>query len=235
MFMNAYSPEWFSLFLDRISSEQTEREVSFIRRYLENGSLVLDSPCGTGRHARLLSAGGHRVVAVDRDEKILGPAADSSVVWICADLRALPLAKARFDAILCLWQSFGYFGAQENADILSRWADLVRPHGRLILDIYHRTFFEEHLGERSLEHSTGPIHERRTMHGDRLTVELSFEGLGRGDRFEWQLFTPDDLAELAGRSGWDVRLACSDFDSSQAADPARPRVQYMLEKSGSAV
>jgi SAM-dependent methyltransferase len=230
MITNSYSPEWFSFFLDHIRPEQTEREVEFIERYLDDGSLVLDSPCGSGRHARLLAARGHQVVGLDRDPSLLGPAADSSVAWICADLRAPPLARARFDAILCLWQSFGYFGAAENAALLRRWAELVRPRGRLILDIYHRAFFESRSGERALDHPDGPIRERTMMEGDRLVVELEYEGLGGGDRFEWQLFTPEEFAATAGRQGWDLRLACSGFDPGHAPDPGRPRVQYVLER-----
>jgi SAM-dependent methyltransferase len=231
MLTNAYSAEWFSLFLHRITPEQTEREVSFIEQHLEVGSWVLDSPCGSGRHARLLATRGYRIIALDRDATLLGPAADPSVVWICADLQALPLAAGRLDAVLCLWQSFGYFGSEENADLLREWAHLVRPGGRLILDLYHRGFFETHTGERTLEHASGPIRERRRMRGDRLVVELAYEGPGGGDRFDWQLFTPEDLKALAERCGWQLRLACSDFDARQTASPERPRVQYVLEKS----
>jgi SAM-dependent methyltransferase len=233
MLANAYSPEWFSLFLHGIDAEQTEREVGFIEQHLEAGSWVLDSPCGAGRHARALAARGHRVVALDRDPTLLGPAADPRLVWICADLQALPLAPGRLDAILCLWQSFGYFGSNENAELLREWAKLVRPGGRLILDLFHRGFFQAHPGERTLEHASGPIREIRWMRGDRLIVELTYEALGGGDRFEWQLFTPDDLEALVRRCGWQLRLACSGFDARQAADPGRPRAQYVLERSAS--
>lgn len=44
-------------------SPWVERHLSFI----PPGGRVLDLACGSGRHARLLAAAGHRVVAVDRD------------------------------------------------------------------------------------------------------------------------------------------------------------------------
>jgi SAM-dependent methyltransferase len=230
MLANSYSAQWFSLFLHRVSPEQTTREVEFIAQHLERDSWILDLPCGTGRHARRLAERGHRVVAVDRDPTLLGKPAAPSVDWIGADMRTLPLARGRFDAIICLWQSFGYFGAGENESLLRRWADLVRPGGNLILDLYHRSFFEAHQGERQMEESGSTIRERRTMRGDRLIVELTYEGLHRGDRFEWQLFTPEDLEQLASRCGWRLHFSCSGFDPRQAPDPQRPRVQYVLER-----
>jgi SAM-dependent methyltransferase len=230
MHTNAYSPEWFSHFLRSVDPAQTVREVAFIHQQLEPGSEVLDLPCGSGRHARLLAAQGHRVVGLDRDASLLGPPADS-LLWVCADLRALPLGGNRFDAVLCLWQSFGYFGARENADLLRQWSELVRPGGRLILDIYHRGFFEARQGERWMETSRGPVRETRFMRGDRLVVELTYGASGGGDRFDWQLFTPEALDALASRCGWQLRLACSGFDAHQAPSPEKPRVQYVLERA----
>lgn len=227
---NSYSPQWFSLFLHRVPPEQTAREVEFIAQHLEQGSRVLDLPCGTGRHAHLLAERGHRVVAVDRDPALLGTPAAPTIHWLYADMRALPLARGRFDAIICLWQSFGYFDAAENENLLRQWAGLVRPGGTLILDLYHRGFFEAHPGESRMEQSGASIRERRSMRGDRLLVELTYGGAARGDRFEWQLFTPEALEQLASRCGWRLRRSCSGFDPRQPPDPQRPRVQYVLER-----
>lgn len=230
MLANSYSTEWFTLFMARVSPERTVREVEFVAQHMEPGCRVLDLPCGTGRHAHLLAQRGHHVVAVDRDAALLGTPAAGSVDWICADMRALPLAGGRFDSIICLWQSFGYFGARENEDLLREWAAIVRPGGNLILDLYHRSFFEAHQGERRMDQGGSSIRERRSMHGDRLVVELTYSGLGFGDRFEWQLFTPETLEQLAGRCGWRLRRACSGFDPRLAPDPQRPSVQYVLER-----
>jgi SAM-dependent methyltransferase len=225
---NAYSPEWFSLFLHRVAPERTAREVAFVDQHLAPGSLVLDAPCGSGRHALLLVDRGHRVLALDRAASLLGPVADPSLAWICADLRALPLASGRLDAILCLWQSFGYFAAEENAELLQRWSDLARPGGRLILDLYHRGFFEANQGERWVELGGRRVRETRVVREGRLVVDLAYGSPGRGDRFEWQLFTPEELAELASGCGWELQLACSGFDARQTASAERPRAQYVL-------
>ena len=68
------------------------------------------------------------------------------------------------------------------------------------------------------------------MQGDRLIVELSYGSMG-GDRFEWQLYRPQDLCALAEACGLRCTLICSDFDEALAASPQLPRVQYVLEKA----
>ncbi len=68
------------------------------------------------------------------------------------------------------------------------------------------------------------------MQGDRLIVELSYGSVG-GDRFEWQLYRPEDVCALAEECGLCCNLICSNFDEALAASPQLPRVQYVLEKA----
>ena len=230
---NRYSPEWFARFPQRIPPEQTRREVAFVDGQLEPGSFLLDLPCGAGRHAAPLAAAGHRVLAADRETTLLGSIAEPLeplLQWIAADMRALPLAPGRLDAIVCLWQSFGYFESAENARVLEHWRALVRPGGRLVLDMYHRAFFERHQGERQPDHDGERVCETKALHGDRLVVDLAYERTGHQERFDWQVFAPDDFTTFAARCGWVLRLACSGFDAGLRPDPERSRVQYVLER-----
>ena len=71
---------------------------------------VLDLACGRGRHARALSALGHRVLAVDRDDCALRELHGlPGVEVLAADLEAAPwpLDERRFDAVVVtnyLWR-----------------------------------------------------------------------------------------------------------------------------------
>jgi SAM-dependent methyltransferase len=65
---------------------------------------VLDLACGAGRHARLLAAAGHPVLALDRDPAALQAAAGPGIATLAFDLEAAdmqwPFAPGRFAGIV---------------------------------------------------------------------------------------------------------------------------------------
>lgn len=77
---------------------------------LPEGGMVLDLACGSGRHARLLAAQGHSVLAVDRDAEALSALADCpGVETLVADLEGAdwPLAGRQFAGVVVtnyLWR-----------------------------------------------------------------------------------------------------------------------------------
>jgi SAM-dependent methyltransferase len=229
---NEYSPIWFATFLETIPAAQTAAEIAFLTRYLPQPAYrtVLDLCCGLGRHAQALAAGGYQVTGLDRDPAVIAVARRQSdkVLYLQGDMRDLAPIPGTFDAVVSLWQSFGYFDAATNADVLRQIYAKLRPGGRLILDIYHRAFFEQHQDERVAERDGRSIVERKFMTGDRLTVQLDY-GAGESDTFEWQLYTPEDISALAEQMGYQVLRICSSFAEQTPATAASPRMQLVFQ------
>ena len=233
--MSDYSPTWYELFLQPITAEQTEREAEFVARWLPQPaySTVLDLCCGQGRHARALAARGYRATGVDTNAAALAAARRAStdaIVYLQHDMRRLAELPGTFDALICLWQSFGYFDSATNADILHQISQRLRPRGRLVLDIYHRGFFERNQGTRSFERSSRTISETKRMDGDRLTVALDYGPDLPVDIYTWQLFTPDAIADLARQHGFRLLHACAGFDPDTPASAEQPRMQLVFER-----
>jgi SAM-dependent methyltransferase len=232
---NYYSTTWFELFLDTIDPEQTEREAAFVARWLPQPAYttVLDICCGLGRHARALAQRGYRVTGVDLSAAALAAAhgeLGGQVVYLQRDMRNLDGLPGSFDAAVCMWQSFGAFDAATNADVLGQIGRKLKPAGRLILDIYHREFFELNQGTRSFERGGAAVTETKRMDGDRLMVRLDYEGRGEADEFEWQLFIPGEICALAEQLGFSLLNACTDFDETLPASAEQPRMQLVFEK-----
>jgi SAM-dependent methyltransferase len=237
--INQYSPTWFDIFLASYPQEVTDKEIAFLTRYLALPaySNVLDICCGMGRHAVPLTGLGYYVTGVDRDAAALTVARQQAMEradFIEADMRDLASLPGTVDAVLSLWQSFGYFDEETNVDIMKQIHDKLNLRGRLILDIYHRGFFESQGSEagRTFEREGRVIVERRQLIGNRLTITLDYGGESPPDVFDWQLYTPEDIVTLAAEVGFRVLTICTEYDEVQPATATRPRVQFVLEKQG---
>jgi SAM-dependent methyltransferase len=91
-----------------LTQDQPSRWVSRFAGLVPEGALVLDLACGSGRHARLMAALGHPVLAVDRDPAALAAAAGDRILTLAFDLEAegceslsdWPLLPHRFGGIV---------------------------------------------------------------------------------------------------------------------------------------
>lgn len=233
---NTYSETWFELFLRQPDGEQTDLEVDFLKRQLPSSEFrtVLDLCCGYGRHAAPLAEAGYSVVGIDRDPGVVKRARalhdQERLTFRILDMTKLSELSGEFDAVICMWQSFGYFDAATNADVLRQIAGHTRTGGRLVLDIYNREFFETKQGTRTSEQHGVKVATTQRMQGDRLIVELEYVEKQQWDVFDWQVFTEETIAGLAQICGLHATLACADFDETIQPSHDRPRMQLLFEK-----
>lgn len=235
--MNEYSTLWFDTFLKTVPAEQTAREIDFLARNLLQPvyHTLLDVCCGAGRHTRELSALGYRVTGLDASSYALDIArrTDSETTYLQGDMREPETAlhdapQQRFDAVLSLWQSFGYFDNATNQDVLSQMAQCLNPRGCLMLDIYNREFFVTRQGGRLGERAGRTFWETKELRGNRLQVRVDFGD--QSDSFDWQIFAPDEIAALAARCGLEEMLRCANFDENTPPGANAPRMQFMFQK-----
>src|SRR3954447_6561186 len=98
------------------SPEQDRAEVARLMDVLglPSGARVLDCPCGQGRHAHLLAEAGFDVDGLDYSDELLAIARERgtgrTLRYTRGDMRRLPARwTGRFDAVLNLFTSFGFF------------------------------------------------------------------------------------------------------------------------------
>ncbi|HEX6133361.1 MAG TPA: class I SAM-dependent methyltransferase [Longimicrobiales bacterium] len=230
-----YSAVWFATFLESIPATQTAAEVAFLQRQLPLPGFrrILDLCCGSGRHAIPLAGAGYDVIGVDRDASAIARARSrsrSNARFIVADVRNAPVSGVH-DAVIVMWASFGYFAPDENVELLRRVGRVLRPGGRLVVDVYNRDWFVTRQGERRIERAGIRVIEHKRVAGDRLTVELHYEGHAAADRFSWQVFTPPDLVDVLARAGLRTITACSGFDEHRNATADAARMQLVAERT----
>jgi SAM-dependent methyltransferase len=136
-----FSKAWPAIQSAFYASERTVADCDLIERYLSisPGARVLDTPCGTGRHCIELARRGYRMTGVDFNPEFIASAQRSArearvaTDFIVGDMRDLAGVGA-FDAALCYFGSFGYFGDTENARFLRAVAKALVPGGRFLID-----------------------------------------------------------------------------------------------------
>jgi SAM-dependent methyltransferase len=113
---------------------------------LQPGLSVLDLACGPGELANRLAARECRVTGLDSSEVFLdraradAAAAGVSVEYVAGDMRQLPWA-GRFDRVINWSTAFGYFNDTTNRAVLDGIARVLRPGGRLAMDLDNLTTF----------------------------------------------------------------------------------------------
>jgi SAM-dependent methyltransferase len=239
-YANAYSATWFNIFLRTYQPNLTALEVEFVARQLPLPAYpaLLDVCCGPGRHALPLAARGYQVTGVDRDTAMVAEAALTAksiqgqgvARFVVGDMRELGAVPGEFDAVTCLWHSFGYFDAATNAAVLRGMRDKLRPGGKLILDIYHRDWAAGRQGTEVAERGGRRIVSTRRMDGDRQTVRIEYGPDEPPDVMEWQLYTSDELRALGERMGLRLLLACSWCDEARPATAEDARMQLVFER-----
>jgi len=234
--VNDYSDEWFLFFLQPIQPNQTKLEIDFITRNLPqpNYRTVVDLCCGTGRHSNFLAQSNYDVTGIDINLAALNQAKKNSgknITYINLDMRNFSNLYGTFDAVLNLWQSFGYFDETTNLNVLRQVSEKLNSNGRFVLDIYHQEFFDKHQGERQFEKEGVLITENKLVNGNRLSVTLTYNPHGKTDKFDWQLYTPTELIESLKAFDLQCVVACTNFDETRPPSANNPRVQYVFEKA----
>jgi len=231
---NRFSPEWYRTFLDLIPSEQTEIELAFVERHLPlvTYPFVLDLCCGPGRHAASLVRRGYRVLGVDSNRNAVARAradAPQGATFEVLDMRQLDSIHGRFDAVVNLWHSFGYFDDATNEEILRQVYAKLRSGGRAILDVYNREHLVSLPSAEWGERGGTRFEAQRTWSGSRLTVTLRYAS-GGSDEFEWRIYAPAELSEICSSAGFLPILSCALFDDSLEPSADYARMQFVLER-----
>ena len=197
------------------------------------GGDLLDVPCGYGRHAIPLARAGYRVTGVDSSPTLLAEARrrsgdDQPPELVEADYRELPFADESFDAALNLFTSLGFYGDEEDVKALAEIGRVLRPAGRLVIEIMHRdrlvhAFHGQdwrllgegrlRLEQRSFDPASGVV----------LTTQTLIDKTGERDSrsFAVRVYTATELVAMLSRAGFDDARCYGDLDGGPLATTTR--------------
>ncbi len=221
-------PYWWQTLFDEVylvtdarsvcNQELTCREADFILEVLpiEPGHRVLDLCGGHGRHSLELSRRGFKDVTVlDYSsclvEKGKHEAAQEGleVCFLQGDARSTGLGSGRFDAVMVLGNSFGYFTEEDHdRQLIGEARRLLDQGGFFVIDLvdgdYLRSNFKP-LSWHEIEDDIVVCREREMVDSKVLVREVVMsksEGLVRDRTYSARLYTKDRLVGLLDAAGF---------------------------------
>lgn len=121
---------------------------------IDGPARILDLCCGPGRHSLEFARRGYDVTGVDRTAAFIKQArADAaqgnlSVDFVLGDMRDY-CAPDRFDVIVNLFGSFGYFeNDEDDRKVIRNMAASLRPGGRFLIETAGKEIVASHFRER---------------------------------------------------------------------------------------
>ena len=190
---------------------------------LPSGARILDVPCGQGRHAHLFAEAGFRVEGLDYSKHLIDLAkkrgTGRTLHYTRGDMRALPAPwVGRFDAVVNLFTSFGFFtDPADDARVVREFARVLAPGGTLVWHGGSRDgVMSRFLARDWWKSDDGTMigHQRAfdPLSGV-LTIRTAWEGpSGSGSReHRIRLYTATRLAELCLDAGLVVEEAYDGF------------------------
>lgn len=164
-------PDWWRLIFDSLylktdadvvnDQNITRKEIDFFSEVLRllPDDKILDLCCGHGRHSLELARRGFKFIeGLDRSHYLIQKAKAQakkeglSVKFREGDARKLSSSADSFDVVLILGNSFGYFeSTQDDLKVLKEVIRVLKPWGRLLIDVSDGEYMRQHYQPRSWE------------------------------------------------------------------------------------
>ena len=146
-----FNDMYFISYDEDFSNKDTKEQVNFVIQHanIKKTDKILDLGCGIGRHAIALAKLGYNVSGLDFSKDLIKIARDNAkkagvkVNFFTGDMRNIKIIK-KFDVVICLFTTFGYFSKNENIKVLKQISKIIPNDGRVIIDMYdYKKVFEK--------------------------------------------------------------------------------------------
>lgn len=207
-------------------------ETDFLLKYLRDEGFkphrILDLNCGIGRHSIELGKRGISVLGTDLSPCYIQIAKNRAksqnvadkVRFKVADMRRIGtvLAGEKFDGIVNLYTSFGFYDDKTNADILRQCCGLVRSKGFFALDIMNRDWIIRNFQPRGFSrHENLTVLEDKTFDAKTSRMRSTWTCLVQKDdknfflekqiTIDHRIWSLHELIDTFQNTGWTFKAA----------------------------
>jgi SAM-dependent methyltransferase len=235
-YRTAFGPLTAAFWTNLVPQQRIEQEARFLAEALQTprNTLLLDVPCGAGRHARALGRLGWRVEGLDISEHMLAASSEAAVDGVIlqkGDMAALA-ATDRYEGGYCWGNSFGYMRDEESRAFLRSIVAALKPGARFVLE---SGAVAEHLL------TSFQTHSEHVASGFRLTAERRYalaesamhiryriERNNEAEEFiaRQAVYTAAEILRMAAMAGFEVESLHGGI-AGEAAGIGRPLIAVL--------
>ena len=148
------TPYYHILYKDRNDVEAQQFIINITQFLpLSDNALLLDLPCGKGRHSVFLNSLGYKVIGADLSENSIQFAKkfeNPTLKFIIQDMRE-PF-DLKYDAVFNLFTSFGYFEEDsEDILVLKNIKNCLKENGFFVFDFLNTSFVKNTLVKKEIK------------------------------------------------------------------------------------
>jgi len=201
---------WFGKDYLKVYSHRNQKEAQqlvqliFPNINLKSDAQILDIGCGQGRHLSIFAEKQFKITGIDLSRVLLTIAKENnsdnpSAKFIQADMRYLPF-NSKFDLILNLFTSFGYFEKDEsNISVLRQINKLLKKSGSFVFDYFNANYVKENLVPKHKE-EVGEIivEQERFIENSRVKKKISLTKKGEQSIYyeSVKLYSPEEIYDM---------------------------------------
>lgn len=222
-----YSRSFFDTFAAAIPAAFTLGDVDATERLAPPAEFprLLDIGCGIGRVTTGLAARGFQVTGVDASVEALLKAREVTPGgrFVALDFRHLAHMRWTFDVATVYWNSIGFGTREDDAEVLRGVHRILRPGGRLLLEMYHPDWLAAHQLSGVVDPRGATVdrwlEDGRSCHCFRYAN-------GAVDDIRFNVYRPDEIEAMLSAAGLSVehRLVWWKDDQAPGAEHARYQI-----------
>ncbi len=217
-----FASDYYQLVYKHRDNNDAKRFLELILSKIEltKDSIILDAACGAGRHLKYLQEVGYKNLnGFDLSLPLLKNAKDNKVKNVInSDIRTV-FYKCKFDLILNIFTSFGYFeDDRDNFLFFNNAKEFLRPEGILVFDYFNTNYLVKNLVlESNSKIDDIAINEKRRIEKERVekTIILKTNEMQINFKESVKLYSPEFLINRFQEIGYKV---CGIYGSYNGAD-----------------
>lgn len=250
-------PSLFTDSLENLLEQATGEVVGLVNVFSEfqvsKNSLVLDLCCGIGRHSVALAEKGFKVVGVDISPEFIARAREiaverkvnRNVEFKVGDMRkiseVLKECQEKFNAVINLFTSIGYYDREMDRNILGQLRELTTSRGILVIDIANRDWLVRHFQARDAQQISDVlfrvVERKLNLESSRMENVWKYYRKHKHDleyletvEVNHRVYSLHELKKLVEESGWIYQTCYGGFNSDPFTMDSR-RIVLVAKKN----